>query len=218
MDIFMQIMWFGTGVAIIVAGVLSGRSRLARYVGRIALFVLFAIAGALMHFIALLSGLETTDFYVTFADTAHFEWVTNAWQAVFVPNQALFVGLLAVFELIVGVLIISGGRQDPGRPHSRHRVPLRPVALRRHPARLDARHAAVPGVAATRRAARSSHSHCPPSGPVDNHCCNVSPALAFRGTWRQHKCSPPSHLIPPLHWVRQGITIFSDAGTLSVTL
>jgi hypothetical protein len=28
-----------------------------------------------------------------------------------VPNQALFVGLLAVFELIVGVLIISGARR-----------------------------------------------------------------------------------------------------------
>jgi len=111
MDIFMQIMWFGTGIAIIIAGVLAGRSRLARYVGRVALFVLFAIAGALMHFIALLSGLETTDFYLTFADTAHFDWVTNAWQAVFVPNQALFVSLLAVFELIVGVLIISGGRR-----------------------------------------------------------------------------------------------------------
>ena len=111
MDIFMQIMWFGTGIAIIIAGVLAGRSRLARYVGRVALFVLFAIAGALMHFIALLSGLETTDFYVNFADTAHFDWVTNAWHAVFVPNQALFVGLLAVFELIVGVLIISGGRR-----------------------------------------------------------------------------------------------------------
>jgi hypothetical protein len=111
MDIFMQIMWFGTGIAIIIAGVLAGRSRLARYVGRVALFVLFAVAGALMHFIALLSGLETTDFYVAFADTAHFDWVTNAWQAVFVPNQALFVGLLAVFELIVGVLIISGGRR-----------------------------------------------------------------------------------------------------------
>jgi hypothetical protein len=111
MDIFMQIMWFGTGIAIIVAGVFAGRSRLARYVGRVALFVLFAIAGALMHFIALMSGLEKTDFYVTFADTAHFDWVNDAWQAVFVPNQAMFVALLAVFELIVGVLIISGGRR-----------------------------------------------------------------------------------------------------------
>lgn len=110
MDIFMQIMWFGTGIAIIVAGIFASRSRLARQVGRVALFILFAIAGALMHFIALFSGLET-DFYVTFADTAHFNWVTDAWRAVFVPNQALFVTVLAVFELIVGVLIISGGRR-----------------------------------------------------------------------------------------------------------
>src|SRR5918993_1878033 len=123
MDIFMQIMWFGTGIAIIVAGVLASRSRLARYVGRVALFVLFAIAGALMHFIALVSGLEKTDFYATFADTAHFDWVTEAWRVVFVPNHGLFVGLFAVFELIVGVLIISGGAQDPDRHDCRHGVP-----------------------------------------------------------------------------------------------
>jgi hypothetical protein len=111
MDIFMQIMWFGTGIAIIIAGIFAGRSKLARYVGRVALFILFAIAGGLMHFIALFSGLEKTNFYVTFADTAHFDWVTDAWRAVFVPNQVLFVTLLAVFEVIVGVLIISGGRK-----------------------------------------------------------------------------------------------------------
>lgn len=111
MGIFMQVMWFGTGIAIIIAGIFASRSKLARYVGRVALFILFAIAGGLMHFIALLSGLESTDFYVEFADTAHFTWVTDAWQAVFVPNQELFVALLAVFELAVGALIISGGRR-----------------------------------------------------------------------------------------------------------
>lgn len=111
MDVFMQVMWFGTGIAIIIAGVLASRWRPALYVGRVALFVLFAIAGALMHFIAILSGLETTDFYVKFADTAHFAWVTQAWREVFVPNQVLFVSLLAAFELLVGVLVISGGRR-----------------------------------------------------------------------------------------------------------
>jgi hypothetical protein len=39
------------------------------------------------------------------------EGLTDAWRAVFVPNQALFVGLPAVFELIVGVLFISGARR-----------------------------------------------------------------------------------------------------------
>lgn len=111
MDIFMQVMWFGTGIAIIIAGIFASRSKLARYVGRAALFILFAIAGGLMHLIALLSGLGSTDFYVEFADTAHFAWVTDAWRAVFVPNQELFVALLAVFEVAVGALVVSGGRR-----------------------------------------------------------------------------------------------------------
>lgn len=110
MDIFMQVLWFGTGITIIVSSLLASRSTRARYIGRAALAILFAIAGGTMHFIALVSGLEKTDFYVTFADTAHFAWVTEAWRSVFVPNQALFVALLATFELIVGVLIVSGGR------------------------------------------------------------------------------------------------------------
>ncbi len=61
-----------------------------------------------MHFIAILSGLETTYFYVEFADTAHFAWVADAWQAVFVPNQVFFVGLLTAFEL---ALWLFGGVQ-----------------------------------------------------------------------------------------------------------
>jgi hypothetical protein len=42
---------------------------------------------------------------------AHFGWVTAAWRAVVAPNQYLFIGLLVVFEAVVGVLILSGGRR-----------------------------------------------------------------------------------------------------------
>ena len=44
-------------------------------------------------------------------DPAHFTWVTDAWRAVVAPNQLFFIGLLAVFEAIVGVLAVSGGRR-----------------------------------------------------------------------------------------------------------
>jgi hypothetical protein len=44
-------------------------------------------------------------------DQAHFGWVTAAWRAVVAPNQYLFIGLLVVFEAVVGVLILSGGRR-----------------------------------------------------------------------------------------------------------
>jgi uncharacterized membrane protein len=37
--------------------------------------------------------------------------VTSAWQAVVAPNHYLFIGLLVIFEAVVGVLIISGGRR-----------------------------------------------------------------------------------------------------------
>jgi hypothetical protein len=37
--------------------------------------------------------------------------VTHAWQAVVAPNHVLLIGLLAVFEATVGVLILSGGRR-----------------------------------------------------------------------------------------------------------
>jgi hypothetical protein len=49
--------------------------------------------------------------YASFADQAHFDWVTAAWRAVVAPNVFLFISLLVVFEAVVGVLILSGGRR-----------------------------------------------------------------------------------------------------------
>src|SRR4249920_3007353 len=55
--------------------------------------------------------LATGGDYAGFADQAHFGWVTTAWRAVVAPNQPLFIGLLVVFEAVVGVLILRGGRR-----------------------------------------------------------------------------------------------------------
>jgi hypothetical protein len=102
-----QLLWIGTGVATIVASLFAYRSKTARYVARVALFVLFVLSAALLHVINLASGAD----YAGFADPAHFAWVTESWRAVVAPNQPLFIGLLAVFEAAVGVLILSGGRR-----------------------------------------------------------------------------------------------------------
>jgi uncharacterized membrane protein len=106
-NVLWQIVWLACGVATIIAGVLAGRSRRARYVGRAAVGGLFIVGGALLHVINLASRGD----YAGFADPAHFAWVTDAWRAVVAPNQVLFIGLLVVFEATVGVLTLSGGRR-----------------------------------------------------------------------------------------------------------
>jgi hypothetical protein len=107
MDIGWQILWLACGVTTITAAVLASRSSTARYVGRAAVGVLFIVGGALLHVITLATGGD----YAGFADPAHFAWVTQAWHAVVAPNQLVFISLLLVFEAIVGVLILSGGRR-----------------------------------------------------------------------------------------------------------
>lgn len=106
-NILWQILWVACGVVTIVASLLAGRSRQWRYVGRAATAVLFVIGGALLHVINLATGGD----YTSFADPAHFQWVTDAWRAIVAPNQLLFIGLLIVFEATVGLLTISGGRR-----------------------------------------------------------------------------------------------------------
>lgn len=106
MGIGWQILWSACGLVTIIAAVSADRSRRARYVARAAVGVLFIIGGALLHIVNLASGGDYTDF----ADPAHFSWVTDAWRAVVAPNQVLFITLLLVFEAVVGVLAVSGGR------------------------------------------------------------------------------------------------------------
>jgi hypothetical protein len=106
-SLVMIILWLVCGAATIVAAVLASRSRPARYLGRAAVGVLFIAGGALLHVVNLATGGD----YAGFADPAHFAWVTNAWNAVVVPDHVLFISLLAVFEAIAGVLVIGGGRK-----------------------------------------------------------------------------------------------------------
>jgi hypothetical protein len=106
-SLFMIILWLVCGAATVVAAALAARTRQARYIGRAAVGVLFIFGGALLHVVNLATGGD----YASFADPAHFAWVTHAWNAVVVPDHVLFIGLLAVFEVTAGVLAISGGRR-----------------------------------------------------------------------------------------------------------
>ena len=102
-----QVLWLVCGAATIVGALLANRGRRWLNVGRAAVGGLFLIGGALYNFISLVTDVD----YADFADTAHFAWVTDTWRAVVGPNQALFIGMLVLFEATVGVLILSGGRR-----------------------------------------------------------------------------------------------------------
>jgi hypothetical protein len=102
-----QVLWIVCGVLTILAAALAHRGERWLYLGRAAVGFLFLIGGALFNFISIV----TDGDYAGFADTAHFQWVTDSWRAVVGPNQGLFIGLLVLFEAAVGVLILSGGRR-----------------------------------------------------------------------------------------------------------
>jgi hypothetical protein len=105
-NIGVQIFWVVCVATAIVASVLAIWRPRARYVGRVAVGTLMLLGGAVFNAVNLALGE-----YAGFADQAHFGWVTDAWRAIVAPNQYLFIGLLVVFEAVVGVLILSGGRR-----------------------------------------------------------------------------------------------------------
>ncbi len=105
-NIWVQIFWVLCAATAIVASVLAIWRPRARYIGRVAVGVLMLLGGAVFNAVNLALG-----DYASFADQAHFGWVTDAWRAVVAPNQYLLIGLLVAFEAVVGVLILSGGRR-----------------------------------------------------------------------------------------------------------
>ena len=57
-----------------------------------------------MHAIYLATGAS----YATFADAAHVAFVRTAWHSIVAPHQTIFIGLLILFEAVVGVLVLMG--------------------------------------------------------------------------------------------------------------
>jgi hypothetical protein len=102
-----KIAWAVLTVVILVSALAAYRHEMALLVGRLALGVFYLFAGALVHVVYLASG-ET---YADFADAAHFSFVRDTWATVVAQHHLFFIGLLAVFEAVVGLLILSGGRR-----------------------------------------------------------------------------------------------------------
>jgi hypothetical protein len=103
-----KIMWLVLGLTTLVAAFRAGKSRRAMYLGRAALGVLFIAFGAVVNAIYLVM---RSDYYEHFADASPFPLVRDTWQSLVLPNQVFFLSLLIIFELTVGVLILSGGRR-----------------------------------------------------------------------------------------------------------
>jgi hypothetical protein len=103
----LQIMWIGCAVVIVTAALRSRRSPRAARVGQLAVAALFIGAGALVNAVFLATG-ET---YAKFADGAYVPFVRNTWRTLVVPNHYAFISLLIAFELLVGVLMLIGGKR-----------------------------------------------------------------------------------------------------------
>ena len=100
------VLWSACTITAVVCAVWAARSRTARYTGRIAVGVLMLVGGAVFNAIQLASGND----YATFADPSPFHWISQTWRAVVPANSVVLIGLLVLFEAVVGVLILGGGR------------------------------------------------------------------------------------------------------------
>lgn len=71
--------------------------------------IIFGFGFILAAFVNTIVGLTDPASYVVFADMALFPNYTDLWYVVFVPNLTLFLTLAVLFQIIVGVLILSRG-------------------------------------------------------------------------------------------------------------
>jgi hypothetical protein len=104
--VVLPVLWVICALVIIWAAVRSRHHADGLRTGRFGVAVLYVAAGAAVNGFFLLRG----DDYANFADHAYVPFVRHTWRNVVVPNRGLFISLLIVFELAVGLLVISGGR------------------------------------------------------------------------------------------------------------
>ena len=100
-------MWLLLGGTTFVAALRAHRSRRAIRVARVALGALFIAFGAVVNAVYLGIG---NGYYDDFADASPFSFVQDTWHSLVLPHQGIFIGLLILFEVTVGVLVLSGGR------------------------------------------------------------------------------------------------------------
>lgn len=105
-----MIVFYVLAIPTLIGGVFAGVNRWARLAGRLGTGLLMLFAGAAVNASSLVGGGAD---YATFANDAKFAWVTQTWRAL-VPAKPLFwIGLLAAFEAVVAILILSGGWATP---------------------------------------------------------------------------------------------------------
>jgi hypothetical protein len=97
--------WCVLGLTVVVSAALVNRRERALLWGVVAVALLFVPAGALVNAAYLLAGRD----YAGFADASWSALVTDTWESVVVPHHHLFIGLLVVFELVVGLLVLVPG-------------------------------------------------------------------------------------------------------------
>jgi hypothetical protein len=103
----LQIIWVACAAVIITAALRAQHSKRAVRTGRRAVAVLYLAAGALVNAVFLARG----DDYAEFADGSYILFVRDTWRWLVVPNHDLFIWLLVVFEIAVGLLVLSGGKR-----------------------------------------------------------------------------------------------------------
>jgi hypothetical protein len=97
--------WLVLGIVIIVCALRAGRSERALRIGCFAASALWVLGGGLVHAAYLLAGSS----YSGFADAAYISFVRETWESLVVPNQTIFIGLLAAFEATMGLLVLIRG-------------------------------------------------------------------------------------------------------------
>ena len=100
-------LWALSAVVIIRAAWRSRRHHEALRTGRRAFAFLFLVGGATMNAVFLATG----ESYATFADGAYIPFVRHTWSSLVVPHHEAWIGLLIVFEAVVGLLALAGGRR-----------------------------------------------------------------------------------------------------------
>ena len=103
----LEIVWVTCAVAVMVAALRAHRDTGARRAGRAAVAALYLGAGALVNGAFLLTGQD----YAKFADHSYIGFVRDTWRSLVVPNHVFFISLLIVFEVVVGILVLGGGRR-----------------------------------------------------------------------------------------------------------
>ena len=103
----LQTVWLALGIVTFVAAVRAAKSTRALAVGRLAVGLLYIVAGALVNTVFLATGED----YADFAKGSYLTVVRDTWRSLVVPNHHFFISLLILFELTVGVLVLSGGRR-----------------------------------------------------------------------------------------------------------